>query len=124
RFRPWISLILFALSLAFAQRQLMAGALSPAFFGLPSRIWEFVAGGVLALGVPAPPRRTVADVASGAGLALILGSVVLLTDKVLFPGLAALPACLGAALLIWAGEGQTPRPSLILTNGPATAVGR
>ena len=124
RARPWIALVLLALSLAFAQKQLMAGALSPAFFGLPSRMWEFLAGALLAFGAPAPASRGVADAASGAGLALILGSVFLLTDKVLFPGVAALPACLGAALLIWAGEGQSPRPSAVLANTAAGAVGR
>jgi len=124
RARPWLVLVLLAASLAFAQKQLMAGALSSAFFGLPSRVWEFLAGAMLVFGVPAPGKRFIADTASGAGLLLILGSVLLLTDRMLFPGLAALPACIGAALLIWAGQGQSPRPSLVLTNAPARAVGR
>jgi peptidoglycan/LPS O-acetylase OafA/YrhL len=124
RARPWLALVLAVLSLAFAQKQLTAGAFSQAFFGLAPRVWEFLAGGLLLFGVPSPNRRRLADLASGAGLVLILGSVVLLNDRVPFPGLAALPACLGAALLIWAGQGQSPRPSALLESAPARAVGR
>jgi peptidoglycan/LPS O-acetylase OafA/YrhL len=124
RARPWLALLLAALSLAFAQKQLAAGAFSNAFFGLAPRVWEFLAGGLLVLGVPAPARRGVADLASGAGLVLILGSLVLLNDRISFPGIAAVAPCLGAALLIWAGQGQSPRPSAILESAPARAVGR
>jgi peptidoglycan/LPS O-acetylase OafA/YrhL len=124
RARPWLALLLGALSLAFAQKQLAAGAGSQAFFGLAPRVWEFLAGGLLVFGVPAPARRGVADLASGAGIVLILGSVVLLNDRILFPGLAAVPPCLGAALLIWAGQGQSPHPSILLESPQARAVGR
>jgi peptidoglycan/LPS O-acetylase OafA/YrhL len=124
RARPWLALLLAALSLAFAQKQLASGAMSQAFFGLAPRVWEFLAGGLLVFGAPAPAKRVAADLASGAGLVLILGSVILLNDRIPFPGLAAVPPCLGAALLIWAGQGQSPRPSIVLESAPARAVGR
>jgi peptidoglycan/LPS O-acetylase OafA/YrhL len=124
RARLLLALLLAALSLAFAQKQLAAGANSQAFFGLAPRVWEFLAGGLLVFSVPAPAKRGVADLASGGGLVLILGSVLLLNDRILFPGLAAIPACLGAALLIWAGQGQSPRPSAVLETAPVRAVGR
>lgn len=44
-----------------------------------------------------------AEGAAGAGLLLIVGSVALLSADAPFPGLAALPATLGAALVIWGG---------------------
>ena len=124
RARPWLALILAAVSLAFAQKQLAAGAISQAFFGLAPRVWEFLAGALLVFGVPGPKERGVADLAAGAGLVLILGSIILLNDRIPFPGLAAIPPCLGAALLIWAGQGQSSRPSAVLESAPARAVGR
>ncbi len=54
RARPWLALILAALSLAFAESQLAAGAISQAFFSLAPRAWEFLAGALLVFGVPAP----------------------------------------------------------------------
>jgi peptidoglycan/LPS O-acetylase OafA/YrhL len=78
-----------------------------AFYLLPFRFWELALGGVLAVGRFAVPGNSLArnGVAFG-GLALIAGSVFALTSASPFPGLNALPPCLGAALIIYAGAGQ------------------
>ena len=74
------------------------------FYLLPYRAWELLAGSILALGVVPPlSRRISAEVAAGAGLLLIAGSVQYLTSESAFPGWNALPACLGATLIIHAG---------------------
>ena len=74
------------------------------FYLLPTRAWELLCGGILAAsGSGAAPQRLRAFAAS-AGLVLIAVPIVLFTRSTPFPGPAALPACLGAVLLIWAGD--------------------
>ncbi|MBS0360759.1 MAG: acyltransferase, partial [Proteobacteria bacterium] len=124
RARPWLALTLLAASLAFAQLLLAQGAATWSFFSLPSRAWEFLAGGVLSLGAVRPPGPRAAAGASVAGLALVVGSIFLLRDSTPFPGLAAAPACLGTALLLWSGDGQAPATARLLGAGPAVALGR
>lgn len=95
-----------------------------AFFGLPMRAWEFLAGGVLALGLVKPPQdRTAANLAGVVGGLAIAGSLALLNEASVFPGLAAAPPCLGAALLVWSGSGATPGPAL-LRLPPVVGLGR
>ena len=122
--RPWLALGLAGLSLAMAQALLAGGAGNQAFFGLPSRAWEFLAGGVLSLGLVKPPGGRGADVAAVVGLVLIGGSVFLLKDTLAFPGLAAAPACLGTALVIWSGRGREPAEAAPLRARPVVALGR
>ncbi len=76
---------------------------SMAFYLLPSRFWEMLLGGVLAC-LPASwmsVSQLWSRLAAVAGLGLILGSALQLRDTMPFPGWLALPACLGAAFLIW-----------------------
>lgn len=74
-----------------------------AFYLLPFRAWELGLGALLAIGiVPALKRRVVAELLSAAGLLLILMPVFSYTPETRFPGWAALPPTLGAALLIYA----------------------
>lgn len=75
---------------------------SAAFYLLPSRAWELMLGGLLAMelfGEPSSDR--VAKAASFAGYVLILVPVFAYTASTPFPGLAAVPPAFGAALLIW-----------------------
>ena len=125
RARPWLAATLLIVSLAIAQKQLMGGASNGAFFGLPARAWEFLAGGVLSLGFAPPPggART-ANAAAATGLVLIAASVTLLNEHLAFPGLSALPACLGAALVLWSGQGRTPGVTAFLRSAPAVGVGQ
>jgi peptidoglycan/LPS O-acetylase OafA/YrhL len=73
------------------------------FFFAPLRAWELLFGIVVALGyVPAIRGAVGRNVAAVAGLGMILASGLLYTAKTPFPGVAAIPPCLGAALVIWA----------------------
>jgi peptidoglycan/LPS O-acetylase OafA/YrhL len=96
-----------ALALSFAISCWLAIESPPtAFFLLPPRAWELLCGAVLALRlVPAPATDRVRNVAGVIGLALIVAGCLLLNESTPFPGWNALYPCLGAALLIWAGEG-------------------
>ena len=116
-----------ALSLA---ASVVAVAYDPqlAFFHTPFRLWQLGAGGLLAL---APPvfaggrgQRARRDGAAALGLALMVGSIAFYSDQTPFPGLAAIPPTLGAALVIAAGAGgEAGRVGALLSARPAVFVG-
>lgn len=115
---------LFALSLALALWGVRADP-DAAFYLLPSRAWELLAGSLVALAPPPQPRSHVlAEGFAAAGLAAILAAVVGYDSHTPFPGEAALLPVLGSAVLIWigAGGGRT-LTSRILTTRPMVAVG-
>ncbi|MEL6289688.1 MAG: acyltransferase family protein [Pseudomonadota bacterium] len=104
--RRWLTPTLIALavaSLALAQWQ-VSQAPDAAFYLLPSRAWQLAAGGMIAIGTfHRPTSQQAAGIAAGIGLLTIAASILLLTPRTPFPGIAALPPTLGAALIIWAG---------------------
>jgi peptidoglycan/LPS O-acetylase OafA/YrhL len=97
--------LMFAASLALAA----VGAFrAPSFtFYLPAtRMWELLAGSIVALAMVPPIRGQAArEAAAGLGVAAVLAPMFVLTSKTPFPGLAALPTVLGTALLLHSGEG-------------------
>src|SRR5262245_24002873 len=97
------------------------------FFLLPTRAWELLLGSLLALLAIAGPRSSLQQEAAAlGGLALIAASILLLSRQTPFPGLAALPPCLGTALLIWSGCGNRTQPFLtqrLLSARPVVFVG-
>src|SRR3954447_3313191 len=80
-----------------------------AFFLLPARAWELAVGASLAIGVARLTRlrTSVATIAVGAGLALILAGAVVFDIDTPFPGTAALLPVVGTALVI---AGGIPQP--------------
>jgi peptidoglycan/LPS O-acetylase OafA/YrhL len=77
------------------------------FYLLPSRIWELGLGALIAIGaIPASASRPLNNAASVAGIAAILLSILLIDETMPFPGLGAVPPCLGAAAIIWSGQQQ------------------
>lgn len=99
---------------------------SRAYFITPTRIWEFAAGGLLAvlavdgvrLGLPL--RRLL----SAAGLVAILVAAVLFDESSRFPGWIALLPVLGTVAVIAAGsDGARFTPGWFLARRPMTFVG-
>ena len=75
------------------------------FYLTPNRAWELLAGALVALGiVPEIRERSFRDMASLAGLLLIILSFVCFSSETPYLGLAALAPCLGATLIIAAGR--------------------
>ena len=98
---------LFAASLVFSIWAL-TNAPSTAFYLLPARFWELMLGALLALAqIPQPSSRIVRESIGIAGLGMIAFAVFTYTRWQPFPGQYALLPCLGAALLIYAGETKT-----------------
>jgi peptidoglycan/LPS O-acetylase OafA/YrhL len=125
RFRPVLMLLLAAASLAFAAWLVSRGVVSQAFYYLPARAWEFLCGGLLAVGLCKPPKSALTANASAiAGVLMIAASLILLNSETPFPGLAALAPCIGAALVIWSGQGAAPTASAWLRSPPMVGLGR
>jgi peptidoglycan/LPS O-acetylase OafA/YrhL len=76
------------------------------FFLAPTRIWALFTGGFVALGLfPELKARAVREILALLGLALIAVAVFAYGPDTPFPGAAALPPVLGAALILYAAEG-------------------
>ncbi|WP_237477867.1 acyltransferase family protein [Lichenibacterium dinghuense] len=94
-----------------------------AFYLLPGRAWELLAGGLLTLLPARAVRGRAADAAVLLGLAAIGAAAALYTAATPFPGPAALLPCLGAALAI-VGGGPGGRVSALLGSAPLAWLGR
>jgi peptidoglycan/LPS O-acetylase OafA/YrhL len=95
------------------------------FFGTPFRLWELIAGGVLAVVVSdrgVRLSRTIWRISQVVGTALILLPAVMYDSFTVFPGVAALAPVAGTVVLIAIGTTQTHAASP-LTWGPLTYIG-
>ncbi|MBX2989399.1 MAG: acyltransferase [Bdellovibrionaceae bacterium] len=95
-----------------------------AFYLMPSRTWELGVGALLALrglNKSLPPRRTPSWRVQGLallGFLAILIPVFAYDHHTPFPGLAAAPPALGAALLIWIGGNRPDNGASRLLAAP------
>jgi hypothetical protein len=91
------------------------------FYLLPTRAWELAFGSLLALtGLRIDRSKALREFLAWLGVAAIVAPMFLYDAHTPFPGLAALPVCLGAVLLI-----ATPGTSVsrLLAIGPMRAIG-
>lgn len=118
--------IITIIALASLAGSAVAVAIEPttAFYLTPFRAWELLLGSLLALEVFPPfTNARQRQIAAFGGLALILASVTLYSDLTPFPGLAALLPCVGAALIIHAGEGGGSLVGRFLSLRPIVFIG-
>lgn len=121
-----VSVILLSILAAslFASEIMLHRSPEEAFYWLQFRAWELLIGSILALPpVGSPQGRSVAGGAAILGLLLVAWPIFTYSDATSFPGLAAAPPCLGAALLLWAGR-RANTVSSTIGNVPARYVGR
>lgn len=101
-----ITLISFAISSMQVQSDQTA-----AFYLLPSRVWEFLLGGIIASfagsRVSRPPLL-LAEICSIVGLMGILWGVLTYSPATPFPGEYALAPVLGAGLILYSGYSRSP----------------
>ena len=96
-----------------------------AFYGMPTRIWEFALGGSLALVAgQRQARGPMSSVLQGAGLAMILFAAVSFSRATAYPGVAAIFPALGTCLLILGGESPGGIVGRILGTRWLTWLGR
>jgi len=95
-----------------------------AFFFAPLRAWEFLMGTIVSQGyVPTLDGAVRRNLASGTGLLLILAAGWTYSSQTEFPGLAAVPPCLGAALILAAGETGSSVVGRVLAWRPVAFLG-
>ncbi len=97
---------------------------SATFYFLPTRAWELLLGAILAA-LPArrAPARWSMEILSWGGFFCIFYAVLFYKSDTRFPGMAALPPCLGAALIIWANNGVLTSFGQLLATRPVVFVG-
>ncbi|TMJ19817.1 MAG: acyltransferase [Alphaproteobacteria bacterium] len=95
-----------------------------AFYHLPFRMWELLAGCWLATRPPprAPSFRS-ATTTGVLGLTLIALAVTLYDQYLPFPGIGAVAPVLGAALIIRAGDHGSHPVSRLLSSRPLVGIG-
>jgi peptidoglycan/LPS O-acetylase OafA/YrhL len=99
-----------------------------AFYLTPSRAWELLLGSLLA--TPLVSRWSermpcnVADLASIVGVLLIGFAILSYDSKTPFPGIACLAPCVGAALIIGAGEVEPTVGGRLLSLPAIAFIGR
>lgn len=95
------------------------------FYLLPTRAWELFLGALLAMmrgrfaGVVGLPRET----AGLLGFSLVCYAIFFYDGDTRFPGLAAIPPCLGTALIIFSSESQLSFVGRILAFKPVVFIG-
>ncbi len=107
--------------LSFAGSLFLTDANQPwAFFSLPTRAWELVAGALVALAAERlrTLRPSVARALGWLGLAAIAWSVVRISAASAFPGTVALVPVLGAAAIIVAGCARSTRGVDLVLDRP------
>ncbi|MFO1141849.1 MAG: acyltransferase family protein [Amaricoccus sp.] len=115
-----ICLVSFALS----EHALLTGRQQAAFYLLHSRAWELGLGAALALGaLPVLRGRLAAEAIALLAAAAILVPVLAYGSATRFPGLAALPPCLGTAALIWLHGSRGTAVRTALAWRPVVFVG-
>ena len=94
-----------------------------AFYLPHSRAWELLLGALLALQIiPAPASALMRNICATLGLAVMGLAFLFISDSTPFPGIAAIPPCVGAALVIagsekgetWAGRFLQMKPLVFI----------
>ncbi len=97
---------------------------SATFYLLPARCWELLLGAWLAtMSGRLPANRLTRESAGWGGLVLVCLPVFLYDADTRFPGWAAVPPCLGAALIIFSSESRLSLVGRILSFKPTVFVG-
>jgi peptidoglycan/LPS O-acetylase OafA/YrhL len=114
-----VAALTFALAIFYVRRDATA-----AFFFSPLRAWELLLGTIVSQRfLPAIRSAAARNVATMAGILMILVPSLMYTADTPFPGLAALPPCLGAALIIAGGEMGSSLVGRVLSFRPVVGVG-
>ncbi|WP_339512602.1 acyltransferase family protein [Pseudomonas sp. RL_15y_Pfl2_60] len=105
----------------YSARKLSAGLHQEVYFSLLSRVPEFLIGGIFAVGkIGERWKPSTSNVAGAIGFVLVVSSFWLITERSEFPGLLALPPCVGVALVIAAQNSLVNR---LLSNSILVWIG-
>lgn len=121
-----LTLLGMALSFALGLWTLSIGKDTATFYLLPTRAWQFLVGGILALGcIPNLKNAAFNNICSVLGLGLICAAAFFLLDNTSrFPGINALYPTIGAALLIYSAMHKETFVSKLLSLKPIVFIGK
>lgn len=126
---PWLIIVGFCLSLGWSLYLVRVHS-GDAFYLLPGRIWEFLAGGLVLL-VPATVKLSSKNFLRAMtfllAVAMVLVPMLVLTSNTPFPGSAAIIPCFGTACILWLISRSTERGTLfelVLRSQPMVFMGR
>ena len=103
---------------------LQASAPAAAFYLLPARLWEFLAGAVVAgRAVPEVRASWLAETLAGAALAGLGATIGMFSATIAHPGLPTLLPVLATATLIHVGRRRATLASALLGAPPMAAIG-
>jgi peptidoglycan/LPS O-acetylase OafA/YrhL len=126
-YRPLLAYVFFVLFLGSLAYSIFFTATNQvqAYFDTGARLWEFALGTLVALILPGLRlSRTVRIVMGWTGVIAMLACGILLNVQAAFPGVAALWPTLAAALVIGAGQTQSPLGvDRILSSTPLVKLG-
>ena len=121
-----VFVLMFLLSLAVSILAVNTDHSRFAFYMLPTRAWEMLAGAILGQMPKARSGKPFYDVFAGVlsifGVLLIVISCIFITDGSRFPGVPAIPAVLGSSLVIRYGEIRSRWN--ILSSSPLVGIGK
>ncbi len=120
-----LSVVALLVSLAIAQ-YMLGHDQRFAFYLLQARAWELLTGAVLALTLATSIVRlgtASSEVLAWVGLLLIGGSILLLNSRSPFPGVLAVPACVGTVILLASSQQHLPSACRLLAIRPMAFVG-
>lgn len=104
KYKILVLCVLFTLSLILAQwMSLQPNYTQYSYYLLPTRIWELMAGCILAIVQPNPIKKYNVII-SISGIALILLGLATTSERSVFPGFITLLPILGSVLIIMAGK--------------------
>ncbi len=97
---------------------------SATFYLLPARAWELLLGSLLSTGfLPSLKSRVTCELCAALGLTSIILSSALYKSGLPFPGPLALAPCLGALLILAAGEQRKTVVGSLLSFAPLAGIG-
>lgn len=98
---------------------------SVAFYFMPLRAWEMLAGSMLVMvDIPQSAKAAHRNILSLAGITLILASVLMFDEETFFPGFAALIPVAGSAIIIYSGMSGRSFIGNILSLKPVVFIGK
>ena len=97
---------------------------SATFYFLPTRAWELFIGALLAMLVGRfSARPQIREVAGWLGIAFVCFPILFYNGNIRFPGVAAIPPCLGAVLIIFSSESKLSFVGRLLAFKPVVFIG-
>jgi len=94
---------------------------SSSFYLLPGRVWELLLGSLIVFTPAVQWTRWEKEIIALVGLFFILGAMIVFKDGTSSDWLAALPPCLGVALIIWSGKETAPSITHRVLSTPVIA---